>query len=186
MLTWLGAWIVLEFVAIVLYGLFRRPRKTEEIQVQLVSRPDVVHDVSTPVKRTSENKVYETDLSEIERPCEECGEYNCLSLIRHGNDESFIRCNNCFALQSLNKIAGRDSTFFPMALNDMFAYDSQSAIALLHEVMKYQTLEEICISRHCFLKGEAPDLMRASRLLMEDFRSGKIGRITLEYPEEWQ
>ena len=38
---------------------------------------------------------------------------------------------------------GRDSTFFPMALNDMFAYDSQSAIALLHEVMKYQTLEEI-------------------------------------------
>lgn len=50
----------------------------------------------------------------------------------------------------------------------------------------YKTLEEICIAKRCFLKGEAPDLMRAARLVVEDFRSGKMGKITLEYPEEWQ
>lgn len=46
-------------------------------------------------------------------------------------------------------------------------------------------LEEICIARRCFQKGETPDLPRAGRLLLDDFRNGRIGRITLEYPEEW-
>ena len=50
----------------------------------------------------------------------------------------------------------------------------------------YKTLEEICIKRRCFQKGETPDIERASAMILEDFRSGKIGRITLEHPEEWQ
>lgn len=50
----------------------------------------------------------------------------------------------------------------------------------------YQMLEEICISRRCFQKGEAPDIARAAGMVLEDFRNGKIGRITLEHPEEWQ
>lgn len=50
----------------------------------------------------------------------------------------------------------------------------------------YKMLEEICISRRCFLKGEQPDLMRASSIIIDDFRSGKLGRITLESPKEWQ
>lgn len=50
----------------------------------------------------------------------------------------------------------------------------------------YDTLREICKSRHCYLKGEEPDIKRASGIVMEDFRSGRIGRITLEHPEEWQ
>ena len=50
----------------------------------------------------------------------------------------------------------------------------------------YQTLEEICISRRCFQKGEQPDILRASAFVMDDFRSGKLGKITLEHPEEWQ
>ncbi|MDE6203468.1 MAG: ribosome biogenesis GTPase YlqF [Lachnospiraceae bacterium] len=50
----------------------------------------------------------------------------------------------------------------------------------------YRILEEICISRHCFKKGQTPDITRASNMVLEDFRSGKIGRITLEHPEEWQ
>lgn len=50
----------------------------------------------------------------------------------------------------------------------------------------YKALEEICISRRCFQKGEVPDIMRASAVVLDDFRSGKIGRITLERPEEWQ
>ncbi len=46
-------------------------------------------------------------------------------------------------------------------------------------------LEEICVNRHCYLKGQEPDLGRASRMVVEDFRSGRIGKITLEHPEEW-
>lgn len=51
---------------------------------------------------------------------------------------------------------------------------------------EYFALREICKSRHCFLKGEEPDILRASGIVMDDFRSGKTGRITLEHPEEWQ
>jgi len=50
----------------------------------------------------------------------------------------------------------------------------------------YETLEKIAVSRRCFQKGETPDLPRASQILVDDFRSGRIGQITLEYPEEWQ
>lgn len=50
----------------------------------------------------------------------------------------------------------------------------------------YEILQSICISRKCFLKGETPDIDRASKMVIEDFRSGRLGRITLEHPEEWQ
>lgn len=50
----------------------------------------------------------------------------------------------------------------------------------------YKTLENICFSRKCFQKGEQPDILRASGMVLEDFRSGRIGKITLEHPEEWQ
>lgn len=50
----------------------------------------------------------------------------------------------------------------------------------------YKILEEICINRRCFLKGEQPDFMRAASIVIDDFRSGKLGRITLESPKEWQ
>lgn len=44
----------------------------------------------------------------------------------------------------------------------------------------YETLKAICVSRKCYLKGEELDLMKASSLLVEDFRSGRLGKITLE------
>ena len=50
----------------------------------------------------------------------------------------------------------------------------------------YDTLKRIAIARKCLQKGELPDVDRASSMLIEDFRSGKLGRITLERPEEWQ
>lgn len=50
----------------------------------------------------------------------------------------------------------------------------------------YDTLKKIAIARKCLQKGELPDVDRASSMLLEDFRSGKLGRITLERPEEWQ
>lgn len=50
----------------------------------------------------------------------------------------------------------------------------------------YDTLKKIAIARKCLQKGELPDVDRASSMLLEDFRSGKLGRITLESPEEWK
>ncbi len=46
----------------------------------------------------------------------------------------------------------------------------------------FEILTEICIRRRCFLKGEEPDLRKASSMLLEEFRSGKLGRISLERP----
>lgn len=50
----------------------------------------------------------------------------------------------------------------------------------------YAMLKEISIQRKCFLKGEEPDLLRTSRIIVDDFRDGRLGRITLESPEEWK
>ena len=47
-----------------------------------------------------------------------------------------------------------------------------------------QILEEVAKLRGCLIKGGELDYGKASRLLMDDFRSGKLGRITLEMPEE--
>ncbi len=44
------------------------------------------------------------------------------------------------------------------------------------------TLEEIARSRGCFLKGESLDLKKASGILLDDFRNGRLGRMTLEHP----
>ena len=44
------------------------------------------------------------------------------------------------------------------------------------------TLEEIARSRGCFFKGENLDIKKASDILLDDFRSGRLGRITLERP----
>ncbi len=46
-----------------------------------------------------------------------------------------------------------------------------------------QLLEHICETRKCYKKGQEPDYEKASSLLIEDFRSGRIGRITLELPD---
>ncbi len=44
-------------------------------------------------------------------------------------------------------------------------------------------LEEIAKNRKCLAKGGEYDLDKAAILLLEEFRSGKIGHITLELPE---
>ena len=41
-------------------------------------------------------------------------------------------------------------------------------------------LERIAQSRGCFSKGDVLDLSKAAGILIEDFRSGRIGRMTLE------
>lgn len=47
----------------------------------------------------------------------------------------------------------------------------------------YVMLEQIARSRHCLVRGSELDTDKAASLLLDDFRNGRIGRFTLEYPE---
>lgn len=47
-----------------------------------------------------------------------------------------------------------------------------------------EVLEEIARSRGCFLKGQALDMKKAAGILTDDFRSGRLGRITIERPKD--
>ena len=44
-------------------------------------------------------------------------------------------------------------------------------------------LEMIGQKRGCLKKGAEIDLLKASKILIDDFRTQKLGRITLEMPE---
>ena len=48
----------------------------------------------------------------------------------------------------------------------------------------YVMLAGIARSRNCLLKGSELDTEKAALLLLDDFRNGKLGRLTLEYPRE--
>lgn len=43
-------------------------------------------------------------------------------------------------------------------------------------------LNEICIKKGCMIKGEA-DTLRAAKAVLDDFKKGRIGKISLESPE---
>ena len=45
-------------------------------------------------------------------------------------------------------------------------------------------LREICEKRKCYRKGTEPDYHKAAGLLLDEFRNGQIGKMTLEFPEE--
>lgn len=44
------------------------------------------------------------------------------------------------------------------------------------------TLEQIAKARGCYKKGQEIDYTKAASILMDEFRAGKLGKMTLEYP----
>ena len=64
---------------------------------------------------------------------------------------------------------------YPTVLEDKYQTDASDAVGLLNQIAK---------ARACLSKGGELDLAKASRLLIDDFRSGKLGKITLELPTE--
>lgn len=44
----------------------------------------------------------------------------------------------------------------------------------------FEILKQIAVARLCLLKGNEPDLDKAAAILFDDFRSGRLGRMTLE------
>lgn len=49
---------------------------------------------------------------------------------------------------------------------------------------KYEVLENVARSRHCLVRGNELDTDKAAGLLLDDFRDGRLGRLTLEYPDQ--
>ena len=66
--------------------------------------------------------------------------------------------------------------FYPGILAERYAVDENCDKIIL--------LESIAEARNCRQKGNVLDLDKASKLLIDDFRSGKFGRLTLEFPQE--
>lgn len=65
---------------------------------------------------------------------------------------------------------------YPGILADKYEVEeSQDGFALLRGIAE---------SRHCLLRGNEYDTEKAARLLLDDFRNGRIGKITLEFPGE--
>lgn len=82
------------------------------------------------------------------------------------------------ALDFIRHIAGRYHHVFAER------YGIQYSQTLSEEKAAVRILEEIAESRKCYIKGGEPDYAKAASLLIEDFRSGRLGRITLEFPPE--
>lgn len=63
--------------------------------------------------------------------------------------------------------------------------DSRYEISI-GEDSSLEILQKIAEKRGCLLKGGELNLDKAAGILMDDFRSGKLGRITLEFPQDIQ
>ena len=76
----------------------------------------------------------------------------------------------------------------PAALTEGVLSGTKDAVSLCITmagvVGLWMGLMEIAKNRKCLAKGGEYDLEKASILLLDEFRSGKIGYITLEFPED--
>ena len=65
-------------------------------------------------------------------------------------------------------------TEYPGLLSERYGIEEESG--------GLETLYEVAKKRGCLLKGGEPDSQKAAAILLDEFRSGKLGRITLERP----
>lgn len=63
---------------------------------------------------------------------------------------------------------------YPKALCERYGIELKEKAA--------EVLADIAKSRKCYTKGENLDLEKAAAILMDDFRAGRLGRISLEQP----
>ncbi|MCM1045406.1 MAG: ribosome biogenesis GTPase YlqF [Candidatus Gastranaerophilales bacterium] len=91
-----------------------------------------------------------------------------LAFIGSMNDEIIIMDELACDLLRLLK------ALYPQALTARYDIEAVGSEA--------EVLAGIAKSRNCYKKGESLDLEKAAGILIEDFRSGRLGRITLEQP----
>jgi len=68
---------------------------------------------------------------------------------------------------------------YPQVIKERFGIENV-------EEDRVKVLEEIARSRACLMKGGELDLARASALLLDDFRAGKLGHISLEKAQDYK
>ena len=91
-----------------------------------------------------------------------------LAFIGSMNDEIIIMEElACDLIQELTAL-------YPQALKERYGLEELG--------QPIDVLKGIAESRKCYAKGEELDLLKASNLLVDDFRSGKLGRVTIERP----
>ena len=64
--------------------------------------------------------------------------------------------------------------YFPEVISERYQIEKQE------EPLK--VLEEIARVRACLLKGNELDISKAAKIIKDDFRSGRLGKLTLEFP----
>jgi ribosome biogenesis GTPase A len=69
-------------------------------------------------------------------------------------------------------------TLYPQELKNRYKFDITS------DITGYKLLNEIGLKRGCLRSGNTIDLNRISAIILDEFRGGKIGRITLERPDD--
>jgi ribosome biogenesis GTPase A len=73
------------------------------------------------------------------------------------------------------------SNHYPNAIKNRYDIEVPDIMKELKDGVS--TLKDIAIKRGCLMKGGEPDLERAAGLLLDDFRSVKLEKITLEFPQ---
>ncbi len=68
-------------------------------------------------------------------------------------------------------------------MNQHYAGTLEEKYSIPGDANAYVVLGQIAKSRHCLVRGSELDTDKAASLLLDDFRNGRIGRFTLEYPE---
>lgn len=102
-----------------------------------------------------------------------------IALIGSLNDENLdITELACELIKILNAT-------YPNAINEKYNISRDDIQRLEKE--QYATplstvLCAIAISRNCLKLGGVPDMERAAALLLDDFRNGRLGRISIEFP----
>ena len=67
---------------------------------------------------------------------------------------------------------------YPGSLNDRYKADETQDCS--------EIIKNIAVSRGCLKKGGETDYDKAVAILLDDFRSGRLGRISIEVPEDYQ
>lgn len=74
-------------------------------------------------------------------------------------------------------------TYYPQILPQRYLPDENKEISSGSRT-ELEWLSQIAKVRGCLLKGGEPDYGKAAAIVIDDFRSGRLGRITLEFPTE--
>lgn len=77
------------------------------------------------------------------------------------------------SIELLRELSGE----YPEALRERYKLEDPGADPV-------RLLEEICEKRGFLMSGKRYDYARGARTFLDEFRAGKIGRISLEWPEE--